>query len=150
MRLWSLHPSLLDRVGLLALWREGLLAQKVLLGQTNGYRYHPQLERFRACGSPVAAISTYLWAVADEASARGYNFDRSKIAMSKQPISILVNRGQLEFECAHLKRKLRVRDRARYRALSASTLMSHPMLQVVAGDVESWEADKAARRRKSG
>lgn len=31
MRLWSLHPSYLDRAGLLAVWREGLLAQSVLL-----------------------------------------------------------------------------------------------------------------------
>ena len=29
MRLWSLHPSLLDQKGLVALWREALLAQKV-------------------------------------------------------------------------------------------------------------------------
>lgn len=32
MRLWSLHPSYLDAVGLVALWREGLLARKVLQG----------------------------------------------------------------------------------------------------------------------
>ncbi|MFR6354685.1 pyrimidine dimer DNA glycosylase/endonuclease V, partial [Akkermansia sp.] len=28
MRLWSLHPSYLDSAGLVALWREGLLARK--------------------------------------------------------------------------------------------------------------------------
>lgn len=43
MRLWSLHPSLLDRAALIAGWREALLAQKVLRGQTTGYRHHPQL-----------------------------------------------------------------------------------------------------------
>lgn len=47
MRLWSLHPSLLDRAALVAGWREALLAQKVLRGETTGYRHHPQLERFR-------------------------------------------------------------------------------------------------------
>lgn len=31
MRLWSIHQSYLDRQGLLAVWREGLLAQGVLL-----------------------------------------------------------------------------------------------------------------------
>ena len=70
MRLWSLHPKLLDRMGLLALWREGLLAQKVLLGQTAGYRFHPQLKRFQANKNPVGAISTYLWGVVDEARER--------------------------------------------------------------------------------
>jgi hypothetical protein len=139
MRLWSLHPSILDRVGLVALWREGLLAQKVLLGQTNGYRFHPQLERFRASKNPVAAISTYLWAVFDEASARGYNFDVSKIATRRHAVSIPVTQGQLQFEYEHLRRKLRVRDRVRFRMLIASKLIAHPMLRVVAGSIEPWE-----------
>src|SRR5664279_1641625 len=117
MRLWSLHPSVLDRLGLVALWREGLLAQKVLLGRTCGYRSHPQLRRFRAADNPVAAISAYLWAVADEATARGYDFDASKITMRRCAVSIPVTQGQLEFEREHLSRKLRVRDRARFRAL---------------------------------
>ena len=41
MRLWSLHPAHLDRQGLIACWREALLAQKVLAGLTTGYRSHP-------------------------------------------------------------------------------------------------------------
>ena len=139
MRLWSLHPSWLDRVGLVALWRVGLLAQKVLLGQTNGYRFHPQLNRFRASKNPVAAISTYLWAVVDEAIARGYNFDASKIAMRKRAVSIPVTQGQMEFEREHLSRKLRVRDRARFRTHSTTRLLPHPMLRVVAGGIEPWE-----------
>ena len=139
MRLWSLHPSALDRVGLVALWREGLLAQKVLLGQTKGYRFHPQLERFRATKDPVAAISTYLWAVIDEARTRGYNFDASKIAKRRHAVSIPVNRGQLEFEREHLRRKLRVRDGARFRMLGLWRLIPHPMLRVVAGGMEPWE-----------
>ena len=139
MRLWSLHPSALDRVGLVALWREGLLAQKVLLGQTSGYRIHPQLQRFRASKNPVAAISTYLWAVAGEASARGYKFDASKIAMRKRAVSIPVTRGQLEFEREHLSGKLRIRDRARFHSLRTTRLRPHPMLRVVAGSIEPWE-----------
>jgi hypothetical protein len=140
MRLWSLHPSLLDRLGLLALWREGLLAQKVLLGQTKGYRFHPQLDRFWATKSPVAAISTYLWAVIGEARARGYEFDASKIAKKRNPaVSISVTQGQLEFERRHLSSKLRVRDPAKARKLSVVGLRPHPMLRVVAGRVEPWE-----------
>src|SRR5690606_41710659 len=79
MRLWSVHPRYLDRQGLLALWREGLLARAVLRGKTRGYRRHPQLERFRAHASPRRAISAYLAAVHAEAAMRGYAFDRSKI-----------------------------------------------------------------------
>jgi Pyrimidine dimer DNA glycosylase len=139
MRLWSLHPSLLDGIGLVALWREGLLAQKVLLGRTKGYRFHPQLDRFRACDDPVAAISTYLWAVSEEAGARGYAFDTSKIALRLSPISLFVTQGQLEFEWKHLRRKLSVRDPGRYRSLTVAKLRSHPMLRVIAGGIEPWE-----------
>ena len=147
MRLWSIHPSALDRMGLLALWREGLLAQKVLLGKTKGYRFHPQLERFRNSRSPVAAISTYLWAVVDEAKARGYDFNASKIAMRRRPISIPVTQGQLDFEWEHLTRKLRIRDRERLRTLRAAPIAPHPMLRLVPGDLEPWE--KMTRQRKA-
>ena len=139
MRLWSLHPTLLDRMGLLALWREGLLAQKVLLGQTAGYRFYPQLKRFQACRNPVAAISTYLWGVVDEARGRGYNFDASKIAMSRRAIRIPVTQGQLEFERKHLIKKLRLRDQTKAGVARIAGLRSHPMLQVVAGGIEPWE-----------
>ncbi len=139
MRLWSLHPSALDRQGLVALWREGLLAQKVLLGQTKGYRFHPQLDRFRASANPVASITTYLWDVRNEATARGYSFDASKIAMRKRAVSIPVSRGQLDFERKHLLKKLRVRDPVRFRELTASVINPHPMMRVVDGGVEPWE-----------
>jgi hypothetical protein len=111
----------------------------VLLGQTKGYRFHPQLDRFRASNDPVAAISTYLWGVSEEACARGYTFDSSKIAFELTPISLFVTRGQLEFEWEHLRSKLRVRDPARLRSLTVARLRSHPMLRVIAGDIESWE-----------
>jgi hypothetical protein len=48
MRLWTIHPRYLDSQGLVALWREALLARAVLRGETRGYRHHPQLIRFRA------------------------------------------------------------------------------------------------------
>jgi hypothetical protein len=136
---------MLDRMGLTALWREGLLAQKVLMGQTSGYRFHPQLRRFRAAEDPVAAIGAYLWAVADEAGARGYRFDASKIAAGRRAVSIPVTQGQLEYEREHLRRKLRDRDRAAYRKLSVGTLAPHPMLRVVAGGIEGWEVVRGRR-----
>ena len=91
MRLWSLHPSMQDRIGLIALWRESLLVQKMLLGRTKGYRFHPQLDRFRATNVPVAASSTYFRKVS-EARARGYAFDASKIAFKLSAISLFVTR----------------------------------------------------------
>ena len=57
MRLWSLHPALLDRAGIVACWRESLLAQAVLAGRTRGYTRHPQLARFRAHPEPTVAIA---------------------------------------------------------------------------------------------
>src|ERR1700753_2316699 len=101
MRLWSLHPSLLDRAGLVALWREALLAQKVLAGATKGYRHHPQLDRFRQSEDPNCAVATYLWCVADEAKERGYRFDVSKIAMPRGIFTIPVTKGQLAYELTH-------------------------------------------------
>ena len=79
MRIWSLHPCLLDRRALVACWRETLLAQKVLRGLTRGYTNHPQLIRFRAHPQPLEAVATYLSGLADEADARGYSFNRALI-----------------------------------------------------------------------
>ena len=79
MRIWSLHPSLLDRRALVACWRETLLAQKVLRGPTRGYTNHPQLIRFRAHPQPLEAVAAYLSGLADEADTRGYSFNRALI-----------------------------------------------------------------------
>ena len=72
MRLWTLHPKYLDARGLVALWREALLAQAVLGRQTGGYTRHPQLIRFRNSPSPTESLASYLQAVHAEASRRGY------------------------------------------------------------------------------
>jgi len=77
--------------------------------------------------------------VVDEAELRGYQFDASKIVVKKRAGSIPVTRGQIEFEWAHLRRKLRVRDQAKLRELRAAKLRPHPMLRVVPGGVEAWE-----------
>ena len=112
MRIWSLHPQYLDRQGLLALWREGLLAQAVLLGKTAGYIHHPQLVRFRKHRDPMAAIATYLAAVHDEAARRGYKFNAHKIGNRRTRARIIETRGQLSYEWQHLKKKLSVRSAA--------------------------------------
>lgn len=140
MRLWSIHPSLLDRAGLVALWREALLAQQVLRGRTRGYRLHPQLDRFRQAPEPLAAIAAYLWGVYAEAEQRRYRFEPSKIAGKPGAATIPVTRGQLRYELEHLKGKLRKRDPERLRALPPpQRVPPHPIFTVVAGPIEPWE-----------
>jgi len=140
MRLWSVHPRYLDAQGLVALWREALLARAVLRGATKGYRHHPQLERFRAHASPRYAICAYLSAVHAEASARGYAFDRSKVGPLRVVTAIPVTRGQLEYEWRHLLKKLSVRSPAHYkRWRSLESPECHPLLECRAGGIEPWE-----------
>ncbi|GAB2803981.1 pyrimidine dimer DNA glycosylase/endonuclease V [Halomonas shantousis] len=140
MRIWSLHPRYLDTKGLLALWREGLLAQKVLLGQTRGYRNHPQLARFKQAEHPVGAIASYLSGVVDEAERRGYNFDRSKIVEENLRGKLPVTHGQLAYEFRHLLNKLEVRSPALYQQLNGVEKVElHPLFDQVEGGVEDWE-----------
>lgn len=140
MRLWSLHPRYLDAKGLVALWREGLLAQKVLAGETTGYRHHPQLARFRAQRNPSGAIAAYLREVEREAERRGYSFDASKIGRASRSVRLTVTRGQLAYELAHLRAKLEVRDaEALKRIAGLARPEPHPLFDVVSGKVEPWE-----------
>jgi|SRR6478752_2988791 hypothetical protein len=140
MRLWSLHPRYLDSVGLVALWREALLARAVLRGNTRGYRHHPQLERFRAHASPRRAISAYLAAIHAEATARGYDFDRSKVGPVRKIEVIEVTRGQIEREWSHLQRKLSLRSPAQFEKLArVRRPVCHPSFRVRPGPVASWE-----------
>lgn len=140
MRIWSLHPSHLDRAALVACWRETLLAQAVLAGRTKGYTRHPQLERFRTQPDPLASVGAYLSGIADEADARGYRFDRTRILAPASPVSrIPVTEGQLALEWMHLGAKLDQRsptDAVRWRAASPT---AHPLFTVVPGPMESWE-----------
>lgn len=137
MRLWSLHPALLDRAALVAGWREGLLAQKVLAGQTKGYRNHPQLDRFKIMKDPSAAIGSWLQGLAEEADARGYHFDHSKIIVADPHIRIDVTRGQLDFEMEHLRTKVAARQPEWLPRLDVTT--AHPIFTVVEGGIEAWE-----------
>lgn len=142
MRIWSLHPQHLDRMGLLACWRETLLAQAVLAERTRGYRNHPQLERFRAHPRPLDAVGAYLSGVAEEAGRRGYRFDAARIlhpGSLADDDRIPVAEGQLAFEWQHLGRKLRERDPERAAAWEVSELAPHPVFRVEPGPVASWE-----------
>jgi len=141
MRLWSIHPRYLDCQGLLALWREGLLAQKVLLHKTKGYTKHPQLERFKKHPRPIAAIGSYLYEVYREGKKRNYNFQKAKINIIPRHIdAIKVSWGQLRYEYKHLMKKLKTRDSKRYKQYTGlQRICPHPLYRVVAGPKASWE-----------
>lgn len=147
MRLWTINPQYLDTKGLLAAWREGLLAQKVLLGQTRGYTRHPQLRRFQLTTSPVETISSYLAELANEADRRGYKFNRTKISVGESAGKLVETRGQLLFEWSHLKRKLRRRSGRCYRACCKIEVpRAHPMFRIVAGPIQEWEKTDSRER----
>jgi len=140
MRLWSLHPKYLDPQGLVALWRESLLAKAVLRGETRGYTNHPQLERFKNQSSSRSAINFYLAAIHVEATTRGYKFDATKIGPVRSVRSIPVNDEQLLLEWHHLRQKLAKRSPAvlaQWHDLDFP--VCHPLFHVQPGPVASWE-----------
>lgn len=139
MRLWTVHPRFLDVKGLTAVWREGLLARKVLRGQTIGYTNHPQLIRFRSHPEPLKAIDVYLAAVLAEARNRGYNFDASKIDEYAEAAPIPETIGQLDYEWRHLLGKLEQRDPERFEDSRRDRPAPHPLFTLVQGDVRDWE-----------
>jgi len=140
MRIWSLHPKYLDSKGLVALWRETLLAKHVLEGKTKGYRNHPQLERFKKAQKPVECINQYLTTVYEESVKRGYNFNRDKINWDYKPDTLIVTSGQMRYEANHLLNKLKIRDNNKHRMLvGITTFIPNPLFKVIEGEVEEWE-----------
>lgn len=140
MRIWSLHPKYLDAKGLVALWRETLLAKNVLLYHKQGYRNHPQLNRFKSAVNPMDAINQYLAVVFEESQHRGYRFDKGKIDWQFSFSKILVSNGQLLYERDHLLKKLQTRDQEKYiKLLHETEIEVHPLFQVVDGEIEEWE-----------
>ena len=140
MRLWTLHPKYLDPQGLVALWREALLAQAVLRGRTVGYRHHPQLDRFRSHARPRSAINAFLAEVHGESSRRGYSFDATKVGPVRGPCRLVATSGQLEHEWEHLLAKLRARSREDYRRWRTIAAPDpNPLFAIVPGPVAPWE-----------
>jgi len=144
MRLWSLHPSYLDAKGLVALWREGLLARNVLHGNTKGYKNHPQLDRFKALNDPRFGIDAYLSIVLDESIARGYTFTADKIVrpesfeQTAKSLAMNVTDGQRNHEAEHLRKKLEMRDPSRLPMLEGK-IKTHPLFSIIKGGIADWE-----------
>ena len=140
MRIWSIHPKYLDTVGLVALWREALLAKHVLEGKTRGYTNHPQLLRFKYASHPLQAINYYLQEVYNEAKRRHYNFDSTKFDSMVEPLSLTVTEEQVKYEFSHLLKKLKERNIDKYNAfIGTSDIDVHSLFQIVPGPIESWE-----------
>jgi hypothetical protein len=135
-----LHPKYLDGKGLVALWRETLLAKKVLEGKTKGYKNHPQLDRFKKCDKSLGCIDQYLSVVYRESVKRGYNFDKTKIDFNFNPTKLTVTTLQMNYERNHLINKLKIRDKKKYQELIyKKELEPHPLFEVIEGSVEEWE-----------
>jgi Glu-tRNA(Gln) amidotransferase subunit E-like FAD-binding protein len=144
MRLWSIHPRYLDPAGLVALWREALLAQKVLKGKTKGFKNHPQLERFKNHSNPQKVIANYLVGIWKEARRRGYNFDKGKIKAAARIKKMQVSRSQLKYEFDWLRDKLKKRNPQKYRELfSVERIESHLIFEIIEGEIEEWEKMKS-------
>lgn len=151
MRLWSVHPRYLDRQGLLGLWREGLLAQKVLgAGPPYDVPYgkHPQLDRFKLHKEPIVAISYYLKQVFLEADRRFYKFNKTLIVEpdgNPWTCKLWVPQGQIEYEFKHLMNKLKNRDPVLYKHNQKETSIKvHPLFTVnqESQEVSQWERVK--------
>jgi hypothetical protein len=150
MRLWSLHPQYLDAQGLVALWREALLAQAVLCGQTKGYQHHPQLTRFRQCEHPTSQIAHYLTAVCAEAHRRDYCFNRAKIGAIQQAALITVTHGQLAYEWRHLMSKLSSRAPDWLASLPPIAQPEpHPLFHLAPGEIAAWEIGATSQHGKN-
>lgn len=142
MRLWSIHPSLLDAKGLVALWRETLLAKHVLEGKTKGYKNHPQLDRFKSTYDPLEYINTYLHEIYWEAKQRGYNFNQAKINYNYVKGSFTqlpVTYGQLYYEWQHLLTKIKKRDKLWFDVIKDKQIQCCNLFYVREGGIESWE-----------
>jgi len=139
MRIWTIHPDCLDKLGLVALWREGLLALNVLKGNTRGYKKHPQLIRFKKTENPVKSITNYLHIVWHTASSRGYKFDISKLSTQTYQKNILTSQGQLNYEIQHLSKKIQARSPNDLYRLNIIKI--HPIFDIDIDNlkIETWE-----------
>lgn len=140
MRIWSIHPKYLDAKGLVALWRETLLAKHVLEGKTKGYKNHPQLIRFKELENPIDGINQYLADVYHEATERGYNFNKEKIEWEFVSTTLDLTSGQLKYEVSHLLAKLKTRDKEKHiQLIKEKEISPHPLFKIIDGEIEKWE-----------
>jgi Pyrimidine dimer DNA glycosylase len=140
MRIWTLHPKYLDSKGLVALWRETLLAKHVLENKTKGYKSHPQLDRFKKAKRPLDMINQYLSEIYKESINRNYRFNGNKIDWKFKPDKIAVTNDQINYEVLHLLKKLKARNTIKFKEVkSVKKHDTLDMFTVVKGGIEKWE-----------
>ena len=145
MRLWTINFKYLDTKGLVALWREALLAKNVLEGLTKGYKNHPQLIRFYTHENSIDVINAYLFEVYKEACVRGYKFDVTKVGKfdAENLSKIAVTRGQIKYEFSFLQEKLKQRNLKKYKEnLNVKNIEISTIFTEIDGDIELWEKVK--------
>jgi hypothetical protein len=146
MRLWSIHPKYLDKKGLVGLWRESLLAKKVLEGKTKGYKNHPQLIRFKESENKLLYLNHYLYEVYKEGKKRNYKFNFEKINKSlleKRIKKIPITNCQLKYEFNHLKNKLIRRDKKHHNKINLTkSIKSSNIFTIKKGKICHWEKIK--------
>ncbi len=152
MRLWSIHPSLLDTKGFSALWRESILAQNAILNKM-GYSNHPQLIRFKNSSDVNNCMRLYMLSIFSESIDRGYAFDYNKTVLGDKNIlerdtlpSIPVTIGQVLYEKKLFLAKLKYRKRPmrEKKIIELEDKMNdhvllNPVFTLVPGRIESWE-----------
>ena len=149
MRLWSIRLDWLDPIGLVALWRESLLAKAVLEGKTIGYKNHPQLFRFKSYSRPLNATNTYMLYVKLEGDKRGFRFNSYKIDsdLVNKDIKIAVSQGQLDYELQLLKEKIAIRAKNKLQAvLTNDRGQPNNLFVPYNGPIEPWEKVRSLKK----
>jgi len=139
MRLWSIHPQYFDPKGFILLWQEALLAKRVLEDEIPGYRFHPQLMRFRSTKNPLDSINTYLKFIYEEAQNRGFKLNGKNLSDNYTEFKISVTKAQINFEFNYLLKKLKTRDRIFYEDIRMEKyIMVHPFFELVDDRIKGW------------
>lgn len=150
MRLWSLHPSYLDKQALQVCWADALQAleyykqeRAYMKGITNDLSpyFYPCLDRFRMTGSPIAHITNYLHGLCDESERRNTPFGRAKLPEFTPGLRLKVTDGQIAREEKLLLLQLNRRKQTQLwmDLFVAEYVQPHPLFEIVSGPVEPWE-----------
>ena len=142
-RIWSLHPKYLDGIEIFFLWRNCIMAKKILDGTEKVNRKFPHLARFESSSNPIGAINIYLSEVYKIASTHGKNFKLDKFDDSFKDISLNVTKGQMEYEVELFKKKLRNRSSDTNALIFKIKIIEpNPLFKVVEGNKEAWDIEQ--------
>lgn len=118
MRLLSIHPKYLDKHALIALWREGLLAQKALSDGASVGKDSVHLVNFKNKANPVRAIGSYLSFVAAEGAKQGCRLNHERILHPNFDNGFMeADAEQMVVEFEQLKARLKMRDKPKFKTL---------------------------------